>query len=141
MGGAQPGLDWLDYERYDSPARELFKQIVVRGNAEALREYRVKCSEKPDKARISETRMNNLGYEFLQLKYLDDALAVFKQNVADHPESANVYDSLAEAYEVIGAKGAAVENYKKSLAMDPKNENAVEHLKKLEADGATKGGK
>jgi CubicO group peptidase (beta-lactamase class C family) len=140
VGGAQPALEWLGYESYDSPRRELFKQIVARGNTEALREYLEKRREHPAKARISEDQMNNLGYELLALKHREDALAVFKQNVTDHPDSANVYDSLAEAYEVIGDKSAAVVNFEKSLELDAKNQNAVEHLKKLESDGGKKGG-
>src|ERR1700722_15065975 len=107
----------MDYERYDSPRRELFKQILARGNAEPLREYRAKRQEQPSKTRITESQMNNLGYDLLEAKHLDDALAVFKQVVADYPSSANAYDSLAEAYEVIGAKGAAMQNYNKSLEL------------------------
>jgi Tfp pilus assembly protein PilF len=45
---------------------------------------------------------------------------------------ANVYDSLGEAYLKQGEKALAVENYKKSLDLNPQNENARDVLKKLE---------
>jgi tetratricopeptide (TPR) repeat protein len=50
-----------------------------------------------------------------------------------YPESGNVYDSLGEAFAAAGKKDLAIENYEKSLKLDPKNTNAVEWLKKLRA--------
>ena len=59
---------------------------------------------------------------------------MFKINVEDHPQSANVYDSLGEAYMINGDKKAVIENYKKSLELDPTNGNAREMLKKIEGN-------
>jgi len=56
---------------------------------------------------------------------------VFQRNVQEFPRSSNVYDSLGEAYAKVGEKDLAIENYEKSLQLDPKNQNAVERLKKL----------
>jgi cytochrome c-type biogenesis protein CcmH/NrfG len=42
-----------------------------------------------------------------------------------------VYDSLGEAYMRTAQKELAIQNYEKSLQLDPKNQNAVEMLKKL----------
>ncbi len=44
---------------------------------------------------------------------------------------ARVYDSLGEAYMKTGQKELAIQNYEKSLQLDPKNQNAVDMLKKL----------
>jgi cytochrome c-type biogenesis protein CcmH/NrfG len=55
----------------------------------------------------------------------------FQKNVAEFPESSNVYDSLGEAYAAAGKKELAIENYGKSLKLDPKNQNAIERLEKL----------
>jgi cytochrome c-type biogenesis protein CcmH/NrfG len=62
-----------------------------------------------------------------------DAVTVFKRNVQEFPASSNVYDSLGEAYMKVGEKDLAIANYEKSLQLDPKNQNAVEQLKKLRA--------
>jgi cytochrome c-type biogenesis protein CcmH/NrfG len=41
---------------------------------------------------------------------------------------------LGEAYAAAGKKDLAIENYEKSLRLDPKNENAKERLKKLKGE-------
>jgi cytochrome c-type biogenesis protein CcmH/NrfG len=38
---------------------------------------------------------------------------------------------LGEAYMKVGQKDLAIANYEKSLQLNPKNQNAVERLKKL----------
>ncbi len=63
---------------------------------------------------------------------LQDAITIFKLNVAEYPQAANPYDSLGEAYMKAGNKELAIWNYRKTLALEPKNQNAVEMLKKLE---------
>lgn len=60
------------------------------------------------------------------------AIEIFKLNVKMYPQSANVYDSLGEAYMNDGQKELAIQNYKKSLELNPDNTNAKEMLKKLE---------
>jgi Tfp pilus assembly protein PilF len=68
----------------------------------------------------NESQINNLGYGFLNtLKDADRAIEVFSKNVAAHPKSWNVHDSLAEAYAVKGDKAKAREHYQHALAMAP----------------------
>ena len=64
--------------------------------------------------------------------HLQEAIGVFNLNVSLHPDSGNVYDSLAEAYMKGGDKAHSVECYKKALEKDPSNENAKEKLKELD---------
>lgn len=63
-----------------------------------------------------------------------EALEIFKLNVHLYPISANVYDSVAEAYAALGHRTLAIQNYKRSLELDPRNTNAVQQLKKLDPD-------
>ena len=58
----------------------------------------------------------------------------FEKNVQEYPQSSNVYDSLGEAYMKVGQKDLAIQNYEKSLQLNPKNNNAVEQLKKLKGE-------
>ncbi len=61
-----------------------------------------------------------------------EALEIFKLNVFLYPSSANVYDSVAEAYAANGQRDLAIKNYKRSLELDPQNTNAIQQLKKLD---------
>lgn len=79
-----------------------------------------------------EAEINALGYKLLKMQKPDQAIKMFKLNVDYFPESFNVYDSIAEAYMVKNDKENAILNYKKSLALNPENQNAIDQLKKLE---------
>jgi FKBP-type peptidyl-prolyl cis-trans isomerase/Tetratricopeptide repeat len=79
----------------------------------------------------SESDTNAFGYRLLGRKQVNEAIAVFKLNVEAYPQSANVYDSLGEAYLVSGDKEKAIESYKKAVAIDPAMESAKEALRKL----------
>ena len=48
-----------------------------------------------------------------------------------NPQSANAYDSLGEAYMKAGDNEKAIKNYKKSLELNPENNNAKKMLEKL----------
>lgn len=63
----------------------------------------------------------------------EDAIGLFKLNADAHPRSANVYDSLGEAYMIAGQKELAITNYQKSLKLNPANANALEMLQRLQA--------
>jgi tetratricopeptide (TPR) repeat protein len=80
---------------------------------------------------IDEGTLNNLGYRLLRSKKIQDAIKIFKLNVDLHPDYANGYDSLAEAYMNAGEDELAIKNYQKSLELDPSNDNAKEMLKRL----------
>lgn len=80
---------------------------------------------------FGENSLNNFGYEVLENKDAAGAIQVFQLNAAEFPQSGNVWDSLAEAYMKAGDLKKAEENYEKALALDPKDENAKEILKKI----------
>ena len=73
---------------------------------------------------IEEREFNSLGYELIRKKELNQAIEVFKMNVALYPDSDNVYDSLADAYSVNGDSLNAYKNYKKALKLDSGNKRA-----------------
>ena len=74
-------------------------------------------------ALATEADLNTLGYQQLQGGKLDDAIATFKKNVEQHPQSWNACDSLAEAYVKKGDKKQALELYGKALSMGPDANN------------------
>jgi D-alanyl-D-alanine-carboxypeptidase/D-alanyl-D-alanine-endopeptidase len=82
---------------------------------------------------LSEQFVNGWGYALARQGQTKQAIELFKLNVSLHPDSWNAYDSLAEAYEMSSNSALAITNYKQSLALNPRNAGAVEHLKKLDA--------
>ncbi|MCJ8318039.1 MAG: alpha/beta hydrolase-fold protein [Colwellia sp.] len=71
---------------------------------------------------IPEGIINNLGYNALGDKNLDKAIEVFAYNVKMYPNSANVYDSLADAQENNGELNKAHKNYAKALELAEPND-------------------
>ena len=62
-----------------------------------------------------------------------EAIAILGLVAEAWPQSANTYDSLGEAYARSGDKAKAIENYQRSLDLDPNNANAATMLKQLKA--------
>jgi tetratricopeptide (TPR) repeat protein len=107
-------------------------EIIGReGIGTAIAKYRELKAQQADVYDFSESELNELGYALLRQKKIDEAIDIFRLNVDSFPQSANGYDSLAEAFMIRGDRDAAIVNYKKSLELDPRNSNAVENLKKL----------
>ncbi len=130
LGGDQPALTWLNYDHNDSPAMQFAKAVREKGADHAIQEFRLALT----RGDISEESVNSAGYQLLYAKKLPDAIRIFQLNVELHPQSWNVYDSLAEGYMNNGDKQPAIQNYKKSLELNPANNNGKEMLKKLEAN-------
>jgi tetratricopeptide (TPR) repeat protein len=75
--------------------------------------------------------LNRLGYFHLRNQKVSNALKIFRLNVNLFPESYNVYDSYGEALMVNDQNDLAIQNYKKSLELNPDNKNAERVIKKL----------
>jgi CubicO group peptidase (beta-lactamase class C family) len=75
--------------------------------------------------------LNDLGYTLINQEDIDLAKSIFLLNTELFPDNADVYDSLAEAYMNSGDNKLAIENYEKSLKMNPQNSNAVQKLQIL----------
>jgi len=126
-----PAFDPNDAHPRQSLADALFDAVNARGPAAARSELeRLRAS---DRYYVSERELNATGYKLLAAKKLPAAIAVFELNVSLYPSSANVYDSLGEAYMAHADRAKAIANYRKSLQLDPKNDNATAMLKKLGA--------
>jgi len=72
---------------------------------------------------VPENVINQMGYQFLFDGKPDEAIAVFKANVERYPNSANVYDSLAEAYERGGKIDVAEPLYDKARVLGEQNKD------------------
>jgi TolA-binding protein len=123
------------------------RSIGVQANFQNLRTKAAILEKKGDAKTAQELRdramkiategdLNNYGYQLLGEKKTDEAIAIFRKNVKDHPDSWNTYDSLGEALAAKGDKKAALENYNKALSMtaDPEQKKRINGiLAKLKA--------
>jgi pimeloyl-ACP methyl ester carboxylesterase len=81
---------------------------------------------------FQERRLNVLGYALLRSGQEQMALDVLRLNTVAYPEAFNTWDSLGECYMTMGETEKAIENYKKSLELNPENANATRMLAELE---------
>jgi len=112
---------------------ELAEQYRTKGLKAALDDYAELKKKFYGRAAydFGEGSLNVFGYDLLEKKDTAGAIQVFKLNAESFPESANVWDSLAEAYMKSGDTKNAQLNYEKAWTLDHNNENAKEMLKKL----------
>jgi CubicO group peptidase (beta-lactamase class C family) len=126
-------LRWLDYGRYDDPARMarlgVTRTFLNEGPEAGLTKLDEVSADYPDM--FGEGDMNSLGYTLLRRDAVDAAIAVFERNTIDYPESSNVWDSLGEGLRAAGRLEESIENYEKSIALDPGNENAKRFVREM----------
>lgn len=95
---------------------------AVAGGLKGVEDHYRKLSERLRYTLLPpEALMNQVGYQLMGQGNMEDAVAAFKLNVERYPGSANVYDSLAEAYERGGKLDLALPNYEKAHALGVKN--------------------
>lgn len=85
--------------------------------------------------RPPEQLVNQIGYAMLRSRNEIEkgrALEFFILNTENFPGSYNAFDSLGEAYEMLGDKKEAISNYTKSLELNPNNEHARTKISSLE---------
>ncbi len=127
---------------YDLPKQSLANAVLDEITTKNLKAgvvfYEKNKSSK--KYSFKENEFNSVGYELLRSGKLAEAEAVLKWNIESFPKSSNVYDSYGEVLMKQGKNELAIENYKKSLELDPSNQNAIDMLKNLgiKTDGLVK---
>lgn len=134
-GGAVTAMKVDAVDRFvpGEPAAEIVeREIQAQGLEAGLKKYAELKRGGEAMVRFDEASFNRLGYRLLAAGKLAEAVAVFELNVRDHPDSFNAHDSLGEGYRKSGRHDRAVLHYRKSLELNPKNENAARALAELE---------
>jgi len=121
-GGEDYGLAHLKYERHDSPSMALVRTVRTQGIDEAVHLFREQRGKDP--AFYKERDLNVLGYALINAGRVREAIAILKLNAEAFPDSANVYDSLAEATMKSGDDAQAVLLYKKAIETASRDQNA-----------------
>jgi serine-type D-Ala-D-Ala carboxypeptidase/endopeptidase len=105
--------------------------IKEKGINAAIKLYHSLKKEKNSRFSFDEAQLNLLGYSELNEKKVKEAIAIFKLNTKEFPDSWNVFDSYGEACAVNGDTALAIKNYEKSIKINPYNNSGIETLNKL----------
>jgi tetratricopeptide (TPR) repeat protein len=100
----------------------LTRTVRTGGVDEAVRLFKELRAKNP--AAFKESDLNGLGYSLMNGGRAREAVEILKLNVEAFPDSANVYDSLAEATMKNGDDGQALVLYKKVLETAPLDQKA-----------------
>lgn len=119
-----------------SAAEIIAKTMLDSGIQEGLAQYRNLKQYHHDKYEFSEGSFNGIGYQLLGMKRHAEAIAILRLNVEAYPQSANTYDSLAEAYMVSGDKQLARQFYTRVLEKLPGDPNLSQEFKARLKKGA-----
>ncbi len=131
--GQDKAIGWIDKAIAQNKS---FNTLIVKANL--LRQ----SGKTADAAKVeteamalgTEVELNAYGYQLLGAGQHDDAIKILKTNAEQHPESANAWDSLGEAYATKGDKENAIKYFKKSLSLNPPanvKANSEKYLKQL----------
>jgi hypothetical protein len=109
-----------------------FEDVLRReGVDQAVMYFHMQRKQDPVSILFTERQMNALGYEYLNHNRVKEAIALFRLNIEAYPESFNVYDSFAEALMTDHQYTLAVQNYTRSLELNPGNDNGRKKLEEL----------
>jgi CubicO group peptidase (beta-lactamase class C family) len=126
-------LNLMNGEEVTMPKRSIAKEILPVFEKQGIDAGMKKYKElKADETyALDEGEMNQVGYVLLQNGKVKEAIEIFKINTQAFPDSWNTYDSLGEAYMNDRQKEKAIENYERSIEMNPENANGKEMLAKI----------
>jgi len=112
------------------------KSVIIKG-IDGIDEHFAKLSKKYGyKIETPENTINRIGYNYLQIENYDKAIEIFKENVKRFPNSANVYDSLGEAYEKNKQLKLAIKNYQKAYELGIEQNHGFTNIFKKNLDRA-----
>lgn len=109
----------------------ILEEIIKSSGIEAAQKKYLEFRANNSEYFFDDAAFNALGYRLMGNNQLNEAIEVFKWNVEAHPDSWNVYDSLAEAYMNQNNKKLSIKFYKKSIELNPENNNGKEMIKRM----------
>lgn len=79
-----------------------------------------------------------IAYELLERKKVKEAIELLKISIMLFPEKSGLYHALGEMHLESGDKKLALENYRKSVELNPDNMNGKKKIEELNRDGSQK---
>lgn len=107
-------------------------EVALKGSLQqSLKAYKAWRKKKPNSRFLSANAINNAGYSALRQKNIKGAINLMTVYTELYPQDANAFDSLGEAVMASGDNKQAIAWYKKSLTLNPANDNAKKMIEKL----------
>jgi len=85
----------------------------------------------PDVSSYADEQFNDIGFQLLKARKMDIAYKVFKLNETSFPSSWGVYHGLGQTCLMMGQKSQALEYYRKSIILNPQNEEGRRAITQL----------
>ena len=110
-----------------------FNDIAAEQNYENLYDLYTLTRKQYPWFQIPEGHINTLGLQLVfNPKTSAQGINVFLLAAKLYPNSANLFDSLAEGYLFMGNREKAIESFRKSLELNSQNQNAIGRLEELQ---------
>jgi len=131
---AMNALRILNGEQVTMPKKsiaKLYGKTMVEEGIPAARRLLENIKKDTLKYYLSEDEMNVLGYQFLWNNKDVQSHEVLKTTLDFFPSSWNSYDSYGEILLKMGKKDEAIQMYRKSIELNPKNEGGKKVLEQI----------
>ena len=113
-------------------AATIFGQALADGGIPAAEKTLQELQARRDTGPVfDEGDFNALGYQLLQAGSLESCVYVFEKAVQLYPDSWNAHDSLGEALLKASRQEQAIQHYRRSLELNPRNQGAEKILEEL----------
>ena len=131
-----PLLSQIDALRQLYREYRLHNDLLDKGFEFAEKHFQKVSEEVGYTIQVPEEIINNLGYEELNKGNIQAAIVFFERNIKQNPNSANAFDSIADAYEKAGMWNEAIVSSEKTVELakkynDPNLSYFIEHIKKI----------
>jgi tetratricopeptide (TPR) repeat protein len=103
----------------------------AQGGAAVVARYRALKRDSAQAYFFDAGQLSPPAFWLLSNKKFNDAVIVFRLIVEEYPDAWNSYGGLGESYLALGDTSMAIASYRRSLELNPKNQNAADVLKRL----------
>jgi dienelactone hydrolase len=122
------------------PTLEAYVRALQTGGYEHAQQVYDKMQAASPEFSVDPVWCNIYGYDLLRSGRAKESVPVFRLGTKLAPDWSGIADSLAEAYEAVGERQLAIDEYRRALALDPAQGHSIERLKALEAEPAKAAG-
>jgi len=123
---------WNGYQFHELQRMEAFMAKLKKQGYDHAADIAKEMKQKDSGFNLPEDDVNDLGFILMRDDKKKEAVEIFKYNLDAYPKSDNAYDSVGQAYAALGEKELAIQNFKRSIELNPKNTWSAERIKKLE---------